>query len=639
MNFTPHQYQRRAIEHLLTVDRAALWASPGAGKTAIVLSALVQLGERAGRTLVIAPLRVCQTVWRQEAKKWDEFRDLRFSFLHGPDKDKELKRNDVDVWLMNPEGVQWLCENLPPGMSIPFDTLVIDESTRFKNSRAKRNKMLRKHIGRCKRRWQLTGTPAPNGYIDLFGQFLMLDDGKSLGKYITHFRDRFFGQGFDGFTYEIRPGAEKQIEERIAPLVRRMNSDDYVDMPGLVPDPRYVTLDAEARAKYTKMKQKMLAEIGGEVIKAANAAAVYSKLKQMANGAVYDESGNAHVIHNEKLSAIEELTDELQGEPLLVAYEFKHDLKRLLEKFPGTPWIGGGASTKQVMEAVEAWNRGELPLLFAHPASAGHGLNLQGSAAAHICWLSPIWDLELWEQFIRRVWRQGNVAQHVFNHIIVADNTIDELVLTALDGKATTQTRLLDSINQELGVRDMPKLPAGPETQARTLPKGWGAAPSENPDRQEREPEQARPAPAGWGAPSRNASDPSTPHTERPTTARQFGAENTSDQREEIKEALRGAGGFSAEVTKAREQVANGHDYPDEQSPAFENRDEGKTDAPAGPETETPTPRRGRKPGTTKAPWVTDEDRNAAVVTLRDLCRDDHPVEIRLAAAQSLLSA
>lgn len=639
VNFTPHQYQRRAIGHLLDTDRAALWASPGAGKTAIVLSALTVLAAEAGRTLVIAPLRVCQTVWRQEAKKWDEFRHLRFSFLHGPTKDAELRRTDADVWLINPEGVQWLCDTLPPGMSIPFDTLVIDEATKFKNSRAVRSKLLRKHISRCKRRWQLTGTPAPNGYIDLFGQFLILDDGAALGKYITHFRDRYFTQAFNGFDYEIRPGAEKQIEERIAPAVRRMNADDYVDMPALIPDIRYVTLDATSRGRYTAMKQQMLATLGeGEVITAANAAAVYSKLKQMANGAVYDEGGGTHVIHNEKLLAVEELVDELQGEPLLVAYEFKHDLNRLLEKFPGTPWIGGGASTKQVMAAVTLWNSGSLPLLFAHPASAGHGLNLQGSAASHICWVAPIWDLELWEQFIRRVWRQGNTAQHVFNHILIAQNTIDELVLSAVEGKAATQTRLLDSINQELGVIDMmQKLPSGPgpqgETKA-TTPKGWGAQAAEpaRHDRQAAAPQAAAPRalPAGWGAPQAEQPAPEPAMT---NGGGGFGAETTGDQREEIRAALQGAGGFSPELAqRARElasdvgvtQGADGSSASDTPLPAQQLGIAPKRTRTKRAETVAPPPNLG------------GEGYGDGVAALIDLARSANDEGIRLSAALAL---
>lgn len=245
----------------------------------------------ASRMLVVAPLRVCQTVWRQEGQKWTEFRDLRFSLLHGPKKADRLK-DDADVWLINPEGIDWLCQQYF-GRQLPFDTVTIDELTKFKNPAAKRSKVLRKRIDKVARKWGLTGTPAPNGYMDLFGQFLILDNGAALGPYITHFRTQYFQVDFNGFDYSLQPGAERRIEERIKPYVLRMAAEDYLELPPIVDDVRELDMPPAAKALYEKLKRDMIAELPGGTVTGANAAAIYSKLKQCANGAVYLGDGDA----------------------------------------------------------------------------------------------------------------------------------------------------------------------------------------------------------------------------------------------------------------------------------------------------------------------------------------------------------
>lgn len=456
--WTPHDYQRRAVEFLTQQNSAALFLDPGLGKTSITLAAFAALKDAniADKMLVIAPLRVVQTVWAQEAAKWSQLRHLRFSVLHGSKKAERLS-DDADVWLINPEGVPWLSERFF-GRSLPFDTVVIDELTRFKNASAVRHKALRPRLKNVARRWGLTGTPAPNGYMDLFGQFLILDDGAALGRYITHFRDQYFQPDFNGFDYTLQPGGAARIEARIKPYVLRMSAEDYLELPPLIDDVRQVELDAASRKTYTKMKKDTLAELPEGVVTAANAAAVYSKLKQMANGAVYvGDQRDVAKLHDAKLDALSELVDELAGQPLLIAYEFNHDLTRLKERFGADlPYIGAGVSPTRAQEIVEAWNRGELLLLAAHPASAGHGLNLQGGGAAHVCWFSPPWDLELYEQFIQRVYRQGTTAQRIVNHILAVRDTIDDLVLVALRDKSTTQDRLLTSLTSILHDADIP---------------------------------------------------------------------------------------------------------------------------------------------------------------------------------------
>jgi len=502
----PWDYQRRAVEFLTQQNSAALFLDPGLGKTAITLAAFAALSSASAvplRMLVVAPLRVVQTVWQQEAKKWSQFRHLRFSVLHGPHKKERLK-DDADVWLINPEGCQWLANEFF-GRSLPFDTVVIDELTKFKNPKAVRSKSLRPRLKTVRRRWGLTGTPIPNGYLDLFGQFLMIDDGAALGKYITHYRDSYFQPDFNGFDYVLQPGAAKRIENRIAPYVLRMSAEDYLDLPPLVDDVRYVDLEPAARAAYSQMKKQMLATLPEGVVTGANAAAVYSKLKQMANGAVYMNDSPAQGqnrivsnLHDTKLDALEELVEELCGQPLLVAYEFNHDLERLLQRFPGTPYIGAGVSGKKTQEIIDDWNAGNTTILLAHPASAGHGLNLQGSGASHIGWLGPIWDLELYEQFIQRVYRQGNKSKRVVNHIFVARSTIDELVMCSLKDKSTTQERLLKNLTTEI-LRDadspagaLPAIKESTTMEARKLSRqdGNGAAPA------------PRVVPNGWGQPA-----------------------------------------------------------------------------------------------------------------------------------------
>lgn len=408
--------------------------------------------------LVVAPLRVCQLVWRQEGRCWTDFRDLRFSFLHGPKKEERLK-DDADIWLINPEGAQWLSK-LFFGRAIPFDTVTFDQLIRFKNARGERAKAMRARLRGVQRRWGLEGSLAPNGYMDLFGQMMMLDDGAALGKYITHYRDMYFDAGYTGFDYALRKGAAQRIEERIKPYVYRL---PYTEKPPLRDNIVRVELEPAERKLYNEMKRNMLVEIGGETVTAANAAAVYGKLKQLANGAVYTGVAKEWVhVHDAKLNALEELIEELGnvktetgrrvGNPVLIGYEFRHDLARLLTRFPDMCSFDG-LGERDAVELERAWNNNELPYLAAHPASIGHGLNLQKGGAHHVAWFSATIDLNLYEEFIGRLVRRGNVAGEVTNHIIVANDTIDDtLTLPTLEDKAITQNTLLARLAQTLEI-------------------------------------------------------------------------------------------------------------------------------------------------------------------------------------------
>ncbi len=409
--------------------------------------------------LVIAPLKVCRNTWRQEGAKWEQFRHLKFALLHGPKKDELLKTSDADVFLINPEGCAWLAGKYF-GRSLPFDVVCIDELTKFKNSQSERVKTLRPRLKDVKYRWGLTGSLNPNGHMDLFGQMLMLDDGAALGRYITHYRDAYFRMGWDGFTYELCPGAEQRIAERLAPYWFELLPEEHLQLPPIIPDERMIELGKTAQATYDKMKRDMVAELPQGVITAANAAACYSKLAQMANGAVYTENkADVAWIHDEKIDALADLFEELNGEQMLVAYEFNHDFDRLKERFgivdkvtgqKVLPYLGKGVTVAQEAMWIRQWNSGELRYLFCHPASAGHGLNLQESSAHHLCWFSPIWDYELYDQFIGRLCRSGTTAIQIVNHILMVKGTIDELKVAALNDKDTTQGRFLKALNTEI---------------------------------------------------------------------------------------------------------------------------------------------------------------------------------------------
>lgn len=522
----------RAVDHLTTRAAAILPLRPGGRKTSITLAAFLKLRaqNRARVMLVVAPLRVCRQTWRQEAAKWEEFKDLKFSLLHGDKKEQRLE-DDADIWLINPEGIPWLCNRFM-GRSLPFDIVVIDELTKFKNSQSERFKALLPRLARVAFRWGLTGSPSPNGHMDLFGQLKILDDGAALGKYITHFRDQYFQLDWDGFTYNLMPGAEARITARLAPYWFDMLESDYAQLPPEVPDPRMLEMSGPARKIYDRMKRDMIAQLDGGVVTAANSAACYSKLSQMANGAVYidDDKRVAEVIHDLKLEALEELADEVDGMPLLVAYEFNHDLERLKEwhvKRYGKPlpYLGKGTTATQEAAFIKDWNDGKLPIGAVHPASAGHGLNMQGCSAQDVVWFSISWDYELYDQLIRRIRRDGTQAQQIFNHMLLVKGTIDELKYAALGDKALTQNGLYHAMHKILSESETQGAGGQSQTQETTpmrlsRPAGAPAAPVEvQAPAQHQQPaaqqgNQAggeRVAPKGWGQKATGGDAPLAP--------------------------------------------------------------------------------------------------------------------------------
>lgn len=455
----PRGYHKRAVRFGVERGAAGFFLDPGLGKTSITLAVFDVLRQQrlARGVLVIAPLRVAYLVWPREVEKWRDFAHLRVSVLHGPGKDAALRRR-ADVYVINPEGLEWLFEALPPHKdNWPFDVLVLDESTKFKNTQTVRFKVLRAQLSKFRRRYILTGTPAPNGLIDLFGQVYVLDLGRSLGQYVTHYRNAYFDRtGFGGYTYRPRPDAERRIYDAVAPYVLRMDRKDYLKLPPLITANTYVELPPKARKAYDRFESDFLLELGrGRKVTAVNAAVLGGKLRQLANGGIYlderpsEAARRVQEFHDTKSDALIELLGELNGQPTLIAYEFLHDAQRIQRAlkragYGDVPRVGGGVSMKRTLEIAREWDAGGLAAIVAQPQSVAHGLNLQKTGRA-VIWYSLMWDLELYDQFIQRVWRQG-VADRVFLHHLVATRTVDEGVLAGLRGKDRTQRALLDAL-------------------------------------------------------------------------------------------------------------------------------------------------------------------------------------------------
>ena len=465
--WVPHPYQERLMSLMLRQAAAGGALDPGLGKTSCSLGMFKILKSKghAHRALVVAPLRPLYDVWPEEIKKWATFKDLKYHILHGSGRVISHVPDDVDLILVNPEGLLWLMDDRHPHRleELECDVLIIDESTRFKDSRTKRFKLLRKCINKFKRRYILTGSIVPNGLLDLFGQIYILDRGNALGEYITHYRRKYFHQpdgAYNAFKWEPNPGAFDKIVERVSPLLLQLQAEDYLDMPALLHSTVPVHLPEEAQEAYEQMESEfMLMLSNGVPLIASNAAVVGGKCRQIANGRVYyniEDEGlldntvmsskrEVHVLHDQKVQALEDLLEELQGAPVLVLYEFQHDKDAILEKWPNTPVLGGGLTPKKASAIIQAFNSGSIPVLAGHPASMGHGLNLQASCH-HVIWYGITWNFEYYDQAIRRVYRQGQKAPTVFVYHIVAKGTLDEKVLRVLQAKERGQRDLLNAL-------------------------------------------------------------------------------------------------------------------------------------------------------------------------------------------------
>lgn len=446
MKFSPHEYQRYCIGRILDTDKLGLFLDMGLGKTVITLTAIQELIYNrfaVGRVLIIAPKKVAEATWSEEAAKWEHLRHLRFSMILGSEQ-KRIRAvyAPADVYVINRENVVWLVDYLRNGWC--FDMVVIDESSSFKNHRAKRFKALTWIQPHVKRLVELTGTPAPNSLADLWAQLYLLDEGARLGRNITAFRERFFRANTHGghfTTYEETEGAAAEIQQRISDICISMKSGDYLQLPPLVYDVVPVKLDDKAQKAYNEMEREMLLQIDEEVIDAGSAAALSNKLLQLCNGAVYAEDGKWVKLHDCKLEAFMELIERLNNQPALVFYNFKHDRERLLSVLAKAKKC---VRILQKPEDADAWNNRELDVLLAHPASCAYGLNLQ-NGGNHVIWFGLNWSLELFLQANKRLHRQGQTST-VFVHELAVTDSRDTDVIAALQDKDATQDALIESL-------------------------------------------------------------------------------------------------------------------------------------------------------------------------------------------------
>ena len=444
MQFEPHDYQAHTIRFIETHPVAAVFLGMGLGKTIITLTAINNLIRdhfTVRRVLIIAPLRVARDTWPAELAKWEHLQGLRMSVMVGTAAQREAALEaDADVYVINRENLPWLVDRVGE-RRWPFDMVVIDELSSFKSHQSKRFRALKKVRPRIDRIVGLTGTPAPNSLMDLWAPFRLLDGGRRLGKFISHYQNHYFlpdkRNGPQVYTWKLRPGADVEIYSAIRDVTVSMRTTDYLTLPPLTVTTRTVTMGDKQRATYRRLRDEMVAEIGGATIDAGSAAVLSGKLQQLASGAIYTDDGQVVDVHAAKLDALEDIIDAANGQTVLVAYWFKHELDRLTARF----LQGRELSTADDMAD---WCAGRIPVGFIHPASAGHGLNLQ-SGGHHLVWLTLPWSLELYEQTNARLFRQGqDMPVSVIR--LVCEHTIDTQVVRALEAKDVTQSALVDAV-------------------------------------------------------------------------------------------------------------------------------------------------------------------------------------------------
>lgn len=446
MKYKAHEYQEYATKFIEDNEESAVFLECGLGKSVITLTAIKNLMARGevSRVLVVAPLRVGKTTWPEEIGKWDHLGGLTYAVAIGSVAERlNALKTQADITIINRENVEWLIDK--SGMPFDYDMLVIDELSSFKSFKAKRFKALLKVRPKITRVVGLTGTPSSNGLMDLWAEFRLLDLGERLGRYITRYRLAYFTPDKRNaqvvFSYKPLPGAEERIYDKIDDITISMRASDYLKLPSLVMNTVVVEMGDKEKEIYDNLCDDMVVSLGDNEIDAVNAASLSNKLLQMANGAVYGEEQSVHHIHDEKLNALEDLIESANGKPVLVAYWFKHDLARIKAKFPFVREIKTDAD-------IRAWNRGEIEVGVIHPASAGHGLNLQ-TGGSTLIWFGLTWSLELYQQTNARLYRQGQKNTVVIHHI-VTKGTIDERVLKALEKKEKTQNSLIDAVKAEL---------------------------------------------------------------------------------------------------------------------------------------------------------------------------------------------
>jgi len=450
MIFIPHPYQSYCIERLLQEPALGLYIDMGLGKSVITLTAINELRRHRfaiRRALIIAPKKVAEATWQAEAAKWGHLRGLRISTVLGTAQEREAAlQREADAYIINRENVVWLVEYC--GKEWPFDMVVLDESTSFKSRQAKRFRALASVRSRISRLVELSGTPAPNSLLDLWPQVYLLDGGRRLGRYITQYRERYFVPdkrcGPQVYSWRLKPFAEEAIMAAISDICITMSAEDYLQLPELIYDTVPVALDDKSQAAYKRLEREAYLALGDREIDAQTAAVLSGKLLQLCNGAIYDDKGEAVVVHRCKLEAFVELIEGLQGQPALVFYAYRHDLERLEAALAKS----GKRAARLDAESVRRWNAGEVDVLLAHPASAAYGLNLQ-EGGHHVVWFGLTWSLEQYQQANARLYRQGQTRPVIVHHLIVKDSR-DEAVMEALVGKDTTQDRLIQGLRAKL---------------------------------------------------------------------------------------------------------------------------------------------------------------------------------------------
>ena len=435
-----HKYQQRMIDFIYNTPKCAVWAGLGLGKTITTLTAITDLLDSfsVSKVLIIAPLRVANSVWHTESKRWTHTKDLTFSIVTGSEKERiSALFKSADIYVINRENVQWLVEHYKTKW--PYDLVVIDESSSFKSASSQRFKALKKVRTLTDRMVQLTGTPSPNGLIDVWSQMFLLDGGERLGKTMSAYKMRFFEAGYNGYSFKPVKNADKIIHKLIDDIVISLNVDDYLEMPERIDTVMRVNIPPTRLAEYKQLEREFLIQINDNEIVAYNAATLAGKLLQYCNGAMYtDELKNWTEIHTAKLDALDEILEDNQDENLLIAYNYKTDLIRLKARYPDAVVLDNDP------DIITRWNNGQIKILLAHPASAGHGLNLQHGGSI-IVWFGLNWSLELYQQFNGRLHRQGQTKPVRIVHI-VADGCIDDKVMRAIENKAQTQDELLNAL-------------------------------------------------------------------------------------------------------------------------------------------------------------------------------------------------
>jgi SNF2 family DNA or RNA helicase len=449
MRYEPSEPQRLAGEHLLRHDRAALFMGCGLGKTAVVLHSLLHLiddGACKG-ALIVAPLRVCNLTWPAELHKWDGVRDLRMVNLRTRAGQDAFERGAANLYLVNYDQLQQLAQRLKGRRSVPFDTVVWDELSRAKNHKSKRVNAMRVYLRRwCVRHWGMTGTPAPNGLLDLFAQVRLLDDGERLGREFTLFRDTYFrAEDWGGYNWQPLPTARRDIYARLADFALTLRSSDWLGIPDTVQEDVELTLPAPAVAQYRELEKELvlLLEDGGEVV-AQSAAVLVNKLLQLTGGACYDAEKHWHRVHDGKLDALDKLLHRIGKRPVLLAYQFRHELARLRARFPQLVSFSDARTDAEQVSLVNRWNAGKIPLLAAHPRSMAHGLNMQDGGET-VVWYSLPWSREDYDQMNARLARRGQDEVTTI-YRLVTTNTMDEVVAEALRSKDDEQTALLEAL-------------------------------------------------------------------------------------------------------------------------------------------------------------------------------------------------